>query len=102
MPRTAHASPPGDRSSGSAGSSDSSSGGERAEGEWRARCDRCGDDYTLAAWTALPKVAEVEPAWLATHLTGWRADQVIEVRRCASCGASMSRRRPVEAPGDPG
>jgi hypothetical protein len=87
MPRTVHTSPLVDRSS-----------GQPATGsEWRTGCDRCGAAYTLEGWLRLSMVAHVESAWLASNVMGWRAEEVIEVRRCARCATHMSRRRPAEA-----
>jgi hypothetical protein len=87
MPRTAHASPavepwPPERAT--------------AAGEWRAACDRCGAAYTLGGWLRLAMVARVDSAWLATHVVGWRAEHLIEVRTCTRCLTAMSRRRPAE------
>jgi len=89
MPRTAQASRPAQLASDQVA----------IGGEWRVGCDRCGASYTLGAWLRLPVVAHVEAAWLATHLVGWRADVVIDVRRCARCMPSMSRRRPADGEG---
>jgi hypothetical protein len=74
---------------------DPSSSQAATRSEWRAGCDRCGADYTLAGWLRLSVVAHVEATWLATHVMAWRTDDVIEVRRCAQCATVMSRRRPV-------
>ncbi len=81
MPRTAQACPP----------SDAPVIGE----QWHAACDRCGASYTLAGWLGLPMVAQVESAWLATHMVSWQTEHVVEVRRCARCATAMSRRRTV-------
>ena len=89
MTRMAHASPPTDMSSDPTG----------AETEWHAGCDRCGASYTLTGWLRLAMVTQVESTWLATHVMGWREDEVIEVRQCARCRTSLSRRRPVDAEG---
>jgi|HubBroStandDraft_2_1064218.scaffolds.fasta_scaffold05801_3 hypothetical protein len=87
MPRTAHACPPAVRSSDP----------PTSDSEWHAACDRCGEYYTLAGWLRLAMVAQVESAWLATHVVSWQAQHVIEVRRCARCATPMSRRRHVAA-----
>jgi hypothetical protein len=42
-------------------------------------------------------IANVDPAWLASHVMAWPADEVIEVRRCGRCRTAMSRRRPLAA-----
>jgi hypothetical protein len=89
MPRAAHASPPADPSSDEPATAN----------EWRAGCDRCGTSYTLTAWLRLPVVTQVDAAWLAVHVMGWRSDEVIEVRRCDRCETAMSRRRPAHAGG---
>jgi hypothetical protein len=83
MTRAAHARP----------AEGSAPGEPSPEREWQAGCDRCGASYTLGGWLGLAIVAHVESAWLATHVMGWRAEEVIEVRRCARCGTAMSRRR---------
>jgi hypothetical protein len=87
MPRTAYARPP----------TDSSPDQFASRSEWQAGCDRCGASYTLAGWLRLSMVTHVESTWLAAHVTGWRAEQIIEVRRCAKCKTALSRRRPADA-----
>jgi ribosomal protein S27AE len=67
-----------------------------SKGEWRARCDACGESYVLADWLALAMVTHVAPSWLDSHLTGWKPDELVEVRRCSKCGTSLARLRRVE------
>ena len=86
MARTAYARPP----------TDSSTDRSAIRSEWHVGCDRCGASYTLADWLDLSRVTLVESEWLAAHVTGWRADEVIEVRRCAKCATPLSRRRPAD------
>ena len=65
------------------------------EGSWHTRCDRCGALYDLSGWLKLALVTRVESSWLAEHVTVWRADDVVEVRRCVRCERTVSRRRPA-------
>ncbi len=65
-----------------------------SESSWHTRCDRCGTAYDVDGWRKLALVTRVEPISLATHVTVWPSDAVVEVRRCARCARTVSRRRP--------
>jgi RNA polymerase subunit RPABC4/transcription elongation factor Spt4 len=70
--------------------------GSTSKSEWRARCDSCGQSYLLADWLGLAMVTHVASAWLDSHLTAWKAEEIVEVRRCSHCGTSLSRLRRVD------
>jgi hypothetical protein len=63
-----------------------------------AVCAACAAIYPYAAWTSLSLVQSIEPAEIARLVRDWPVGVGIEVRRCARCGGSMARKRPVTEP----
>jgi hypothetical protein len=56
-------------------------------------CASCASVYTYATWAALALVHRIEAAEIARSVQHWPVGVVVEVRRCAKCGASIARKR---------
>jgi hypothetical protein len=62
---------------------------------WRHRCP-CGREYEACQWAALPLFIRLTAVELASVLTSWPEQMVIEVRSCAHCDRRMSRATPID------
>jgi hypothetical protein len=56
------------------------------------RCARCGHAISLDAWRGLPRERTLTRADVGAYVSGWPADAVVEVRRCAGCDTPIARR----------
>jgi len=50
----------------------------------------CGSSYDAAQWSALHLVNRLSAEEVSRCVISWPSDLVIEVRRCARCGRTMS------------
>ena len=57
------------------------------------QCARCGHACDADAWRARPAERTLTGADSAGTVSGWRDDEVVEVRGCAGCGGAIARRR---------
>jgi hypothetical protein len=54
-------------------------------------CGVCLRSYSPSTWRSLPLVRTLGPRELEAIIVRWRAERVIEVRRCGSCGHELAR-----------
>lgn len=60
-------------------------------GDDLGRVCACGRQYDGSHWSTLPVTARLAAKELASIVTSWPAELVVEVRTCADCGRAISR-----------
>jgi hypothetical protein len=58
-------------------------------------CAACSAIYPYAEWISLSLLRRIEPVEIGHHVLDWPEGVVIDVRRCARCGAPIARKRPA-------
>jgi hypothetical protein len=61
------------------------------------RCGRCGRQHTAVRWSALELVDRMSASRVRGHVTVWRTESPIEVRRCDACGSPIARKQRADA-----
>jgi hypothetical protein len=55
------------------------------------RCARCGHTCPAEVWSELPLEQTLGPQHLATYVSTWPADVIVQIRACRGCGGRVAR-----------